>query len=93
MGTNIRALNSWIVARLPGLEMAFVLLRIFSFSLMSWMGPSSPFVFVWTLNTLAAVILSWCAILRKDKAYALLNIFWIIVGIVGAVRAISFARP
>jgi hypothetical protein len=33
------------------------------------------------------VILSWCSILKKDSAYTLLNVFWIMVGIVGMVRA------
>jgi hypothetical protein len=28
-----------------------VLMRIFSFSLVSWLGPESPFLFVWAFNT------------------------------------------
>jgi hypothetical protein len=51
------------------------------------MGPSSPFLFVWAFNTVDAVVLSWCAILKRDAAYSLLNLFWIIVGIVGMLRA------
>ncbi|MBA3582652.1 MAG: hypothetical protein H0W44_09400 [Gammaproteobacteria bacterium] len=62
-------------------------MRIFSFTLVSWMGPESPFLFVWAFNTIDAIMLSWCAILRKDNAYTLLNLFWIIVGIVGMLRA------
>jgi hypothetical protein len=42
-------------------------------------------------NTVDAVMLSWCAILKKDRAYTLLNLFWIGVGIVGIVRASGFA--
>lgn len=38
-------------------------------------------------NTIDAVVLSWCAILKKDAAYTLLNVFWILVGVVGIVRA------
>jgi hypothetical protein len=64
-----------------------VLMRIFSFSLVSWLGPDSPFLFVWAFNTTDALILSWCSLLKKDKAYTLLNVFWIMVGVVGMLRA------
>jgi hypothetical protein len=64
-----------------------VLMRIFSFSLVSWMGADSPFMFVWVFNTIDAVLLSWCSILKKDNAYTLLNVFWIMVGAVGMFRA------
>jgi len=64
-----------------------VLMRIISFTLVSWLGPQSPFLFVWIFNTIDAVMLSWCSILKKDKAYTLLNVFWIMVGIIGIVRA------
>lgn len=66
-----------------------VLMRITSFSLVSWLGPASPFLFVWTFNTLDAILLFWCASLKKDLAYTVLNFFWIGVGIVGMVRALS----
>ncbi|PTU31809.1 hypothetical protein CJD38_09730 [Stenotrophobium rhamnosiphilum] len=62
-------------------------MRIFSFSLVSWMGPQSPFMFVWVFNTIDAMLLSWCATLRRDRAYITLNTFWILVGIVGIARA------
>jgi hypothetical protein len=71
--------------------MVGVLMRIFSFSLVSWMGSESPFFFVWAFNTTDAVILSWCSILKKDNAYTLLNVFWIMVGIVGMLRASSYS--
>ena len=71
--------------------MVGVLMRIFSFSLVSWMGAESPFFFVWAFNTTDAVILSWCSILKKDNAYTLLNVFWIMVGIVGMLRATTFS--
>lgn len=67
--------------------MTGVLMRISSFSLVSWMGPESPFMLVWIVNTTDAVMLSWCAILKKDQAYTLLNVFWILVGVVGILRA------
>jgi len=60
--------------------MTGVLMRIGSFSLVSWLGPQSPFMFVWIVNTSDAVILTWCA-------YTLLNVFWILIGIIGIARA------
>ncbi|MFZ4621517.1 MAG: hypothetical protein ACOYNS_13230 [Bacteroidota bacterium] len=80
-------LNSFILRNIAVIEMTGVLMRIFSFSLVSWLGPNSPFMFVWIVNTSDAVMLSWCAVLKKDKAYTVLNLFWILVGIVGIVRA------
>ncbi|TXI99541.1 MAG: hypothetical protein E6Q31_07110 [Aquabacterium sp.] len=62
-------------------------MRICSFSLVSWMGAASPFLFVWAFNTVDAILLSWCAILKRDAAYSLLNVFWILVGVVGMLRA------
>jgi hypothetical protein len=69
------------------IEMIGVLMRVFSFSLVSWLGPASPFMFVWIFNTIDAIMLSWCSILKKDKAYTLLNVFWIMVGVIGMLRA------
>ena len=80
-------LNAFILKNIAALEMIGVLMRIFSFSLVSWLGPDSPFMFVWIFNTIDAVLLAWCSLLKKDKAYALLNSFWILVGIVGIYRA------
>lgn len=80
------SLNSIIYRYIRIMEMIGVLMRIFSFSLVSWLGPESPFLFVWIFNTIDAVILSWCSILKKDNAYTLLNVFWIMVGVVGILR-------
>lgn len=80
-------MNAFILAHFKTLEMIGVLMRIFSFSLVSWLGPESPFMFVWIFNTLDAILLSWCAILRKDAAYSVLNVFWILVGLGGIARA------
>jgi hypothetical protein len=71
-------------------EMVGVLMRITSFSVVSWMGPKSPFLFVWIFNTMDALLLSWCSLLRRDPAYSLLNIFWIGVGGVGISRAMGW---
>ena len=81
------SVNNFILKHIRAFEMTGVLMRIFSFSLVSWLGPNSPFMFVWIFNTADAVLLSWCAILKKDQAYSLLNVFWILVGLVGIVRA------
>lgn len=72
---------------MKSLEMIGVLMRIFSFSLVSWLGPASPFMFVWIFNTIDAVLLTFCSIIKKDNAYSLLNGFWILVGIIGIARA------
>jgi hypothetical protein len=88
---SLNKINSFVYTYIRFIEMVGVLMRIFSFSLVSWMGPESPFFFVWAFNTTDAVILSWCSILKKDNAYTLLNVFWIMVGIVGMLRACSFS--
>ena len=80
-------LNQFALKNIKTLEMIGVLMRIFSFTLVSWLGPKSPFMFVWFFNTIDAILLSYCAILRKDRAYIVLNLFWILVGLVGIARA------
>jgi hypothetical protein len=87
----LRKLNAAIERNLRAVEMVGVLMRIFSFSLVSWLGPESPFFFVWAFNTVDAVLLAWCAILKKDRAYTVLNVFWIGVGIVGMWRGGGFS--
>ncbi len=84
-----RGLNNFIARNIRTVEMIGVLMRIFSFSLVSWMGPESPFLFVWAFNTVDAVILTWCALIKKDVPYTVLNVFWIGVGVVGMMRAMS----
>ena len=79
--------NRFVEKHMKSLEMTGVLMRIFSFSLVSWMGPDSPFMFVWLFNTLDAMLLTWCALLRRERAYIVLNSFWILVGLVGIARA------
>lgn len=86
-------LNTWVTVRIRAIEMMGVLKRIFSFSLVSRLGPQSPFLFVWALNTTDAVLLSWCALLRKDPAYTVLNVFRVGVGMVGMFRAMAFIHP
>ncbi len=85
-------LNKFVLTYIRALEMVGVLMRIFSFSLVSWMGPQSPFMFVWVFNTIDAIVLAWCSRLRRDAAYTLLNSFWILVGVVGILRAASILQ-
>jgi hypothetical protein len=80
-------INKIFLQHIKFLEMVGVIMRIISFTLVSWLGPQSPFLFVWIFNTADALLLSWCAILKKDRAYSVLNIFWILVGIIGILRA------
>lgn len=77
----------YIKRHIPEMEMLGVIMRIISFSLVSWLGPASPFMFVWTFNTVDAILLTYCAWIKKDKAYTLLNGFWILVGLIGIARA------
>ncbi len=86
------AMNAFVLKHIRVFEMIGVIMRIFSFSLVSWLGPASPFMFVWIFNTIDALLLSWCAILKKDRAYTLLNVFWVLVGVVGVLRAGNFIQ-
>ena len=79
--------NELVLKNIKSIEMVGVLMRIFSFSLVSWLGPASPFLFVWVFNTIDAMMLAWCSALKKDKAYTLLNSFWIVIGVIGILRA------
>jgi len=87
---TLRQMNALINRNLSTIEMIGVLMRIFSFSLVSWLGPESPFLFVWAFNTTDALMLSWCAMIKKDRAYTVLNVFWVGVGVVGMLRASGF---
>ncbi|HTQ39192.1 MAG TPA: hypothetical protein VMJ32_09185 [Pirellulales bacterium] len=82
-----KRVNSLIAENIPMVELMAVLMRIISFTLVAWMGPSSPFLFVWFFNTTDAILLIWCALLRKHQAYIVLNAFWILVGLIGILRA------
>lgn len=60
-----------------------VFMRIFSFGMLAIMGKDTPLLTMWIINTLDAVILTWAAWERDNKAYMMLNTFWLIVGVVG----------
>lgn len=80
-------ITNFIKNNIPAMEMVGVVMRIISFTLVSWLGPASPFMFVWIFNTADAILLTYCATLKKDRAYTLLNAFWILVGVIGIARA------
>jgi hypothetical protein len=82
-------INAFLLKNIKTFEVIGVVMRIISFSLVSWLGSGSPFMFVWVFNTIDAVLLSWCAILKKDFAYTLLNCFWVLVGAVGILRTLK----
>jgi hypothetical protein len=86
----MKVVNRFIINNVKTFELIGVIMRIISFSLVSWLGKESPFMFVWVLNTIDAILLSWCAILKKDAAYTLLNVFWIFVGLIGILRTIGW---
>ena len=86
----MNSINVFVASNSKSIELTGVLMRIFSFSLVSWLGEASPFLFVWIFNSVDAIILSWTAILKKDRAYTLLNVFWIGVGFVGILRSLGW---
>ena len=65
-----------------------VIMRIIAFGTLSIMGPGTPFLAMWIWNTIDAIILTYCAWERSNKAYLILNIFWMLVGIVGIYTSI-----
>ena len=83
----MKLITDFIKNHLSAMEMVGVIMRIISFTLVSWLGSASPFMFVWLFNTADAILLTYCAMLKKDRAYTLLNSFWILVGIIGIARA------
>lgn len=65
-----------------------VIMRVIAFGTLSIMGPQTPFLYMWIWNTIDAGILTYCAWERGNKAYLILNIFWMLVGFVGIYTSI-----
>jgi hypothetical protein len=65
------------------LELIGVVMRIMAFGTLSVLNKDTPFLLMWIWNTVDAVILTYCAWERNNRPYILLNIFWLIVGVVG----------
>ena len=60
-----------------------VAMRILAFGVLSIMNKDTPFLAMWIVNTVDAIILTYCAFKRKNRPYMALNLFWLLVGIVG----------
>ncbi len=60
-----------------------VAMRILAFGVLSIMNKDTPFLAMWIVNSVDAVILTYCAWRRGNKPYMALNLFWLLVGIVG----------
>lgn len=65
------------------LETIGVIMRIFSFGMLAILGKDTPLLTMWIINTIDAGILTWAAWERSNRAYIILNIFWLIVGVIG----------
>ena len=70
------------------LENIGVIMRIIAFGTLSIMGPDTPFLYMWIWNTIDAAILTYAAWERSNRAYLILNIFWMLVGLVGIYTSI-----
>ena len=70
------------------LEGIGVVMRILAFATLSILNKDTPFLIMWIVNTIDAVILTYCAWERSNRAYLILNIFWMFVGLVGIYTSI-----
>jgi phosphoglycerol transferase MdoB-like AlkP superfamily enzyme len=71
------------------IEFIGVFTRILSFTILSVMGKDSPFLLIWIINSIDAMILLYCSCKRKNKPYMLMNTFWLIVGIIGIINCLK----
>jgi len=76
----LNKINLFVIKYIKHIEMAGVLMRIFSFSLVSWMGGGKSVLFVWLLirQTRDTFLVFYP---KKESAYILLNVFWIMVAL------------
>lgn len=65
------------------LEGVGVIMRVLAFGTLSILNKDTPFLWMWIWNTIDAAILTYCAWERDNRPYILLNVFWLIVGVVG----------
>ena len=82
---KLKLLSEWWVKLMENIG---VVMRIIAFGTLSIMGPDTPFLYMWIWNTIDAIILTYAAWERDNKAYLILNIFWMLVGIVGIYTSI-----
>ena len=60
-----------------------VAMRILAFGMLSILNKDTPFLAMWIINTVDAVVLTYCAYRRGNRPYMALNFFWLLVGLVG----------
>jgi len=82
---KLKLLNENII---KWMEHIGVVMRMIAFGTLSIMGPDTPFLYMWIWNTIDAIILTYAAWERDNKAYIILNAFWLIVGVVGIYTSI-----
>ena len=82
---KLKLLSEWWVKLMENIG---VVMRIIAFGTLSIMGPDTPFLYMWIWNTIDAIILTYAAWERDNKAYLILNIFWMLVGLVGIYTSI-----
>ena len=58
-------------------------MRILAFGMLSVLNKDTPFLTMWIINTVDAIILTYCAHRRGNRPYMVLNLFWLLVGLVG----------
>ena len=92
----MKQINLFILGRLKTIEMIGVLMRVFSFSLVSWLGPHSPFMFVWIFNTtIGRHIAEWDEAPETPRAAKIAGLVSLVLwaAIVAAGRAIAYSLP
>lgn len=66
-----------------------VAMRIFSFGMLAIMTMDTPLLTMWTINSIDAVLLTYCAWERGNRAYIVMNGFWLIVGAIGIYNSLN----
>jgi len=84
----MRKLKLLMEETIDWMENIGVVMRMIAFGILSIMGPNTPFLYMWIWNTIDAIILTYCAWERGNRAYIILNAFWCFVGIVGIYTSI-----
>ena len=84
----MRKLKLLMERTIEWMENIGVVMRMIAFGTLSIMGPQTPFLLMWIWNTIDAIILTYAAWERDNKAYLILNIFWMLVGLVGIYTSI-----
>ena len=79
----MRKLKLLMEETIDWMENIGVVMRMIAFGTLSIMGPNTPFLYMWIWNTIDAIILTYCAWERGNRAYIILNAFWCFVGLVG----------